>query len=594
MNQQPGGKIRVRLVRLCLVLLPLGLLPGCSDPVALPRKTRDGAQHQQQSENLFDYAAANLNRLPEFGPTHILPQIVERLNQWSANEKPQVKWQIDPVIDTFGDPQQRKGLQAWLESTTFDSYDGFFLRETVWLRDVANQVNADFNADLLNGRQPLGRHFETMDDREKVARLFDWTVRNIQLDADAPPAERAPLRPWEALLMGRGTLNERAWVFMLLARQLHLDVVLLATPDPKLPDQWNFWNPAHFYKGQLYIYDVSLGLPIPGPAGKGVATLEQAAADPAILQQLDASGMPYPIKSSQLKQVLALVEADPWYLSRRMKTVESRLSGDRKLVLNVAPTPLMEQLLKSPHVSQARVWLWPMQVMGIRNEMNSPGVASLKRKLDPIARVKHERREQHAVDPAQANPNQEDEVVVHERTYYPLWSGRLQHFQGRFDAVADAPDANPAAAANNAAVGEGAKNMYLLARAEPAKAVNEQGQAVLLEDPVLVEDARENATYWLGLVNYEQRNYDVAIDYFSRTLKEWPNGQWAAGAKYNLARAYEASGQPEKAIPLLENPGVNMPVGAKLRVKQLKAQMHAAAGTMQKSTPGTGEAKKNR
>jgi len=39
------------------------------------------------------------------------------------------------------------------------------------------------------------------------------------------------------------------------------------------------------------------------------------------------------------------------------------------------------------------------------------------------------------------------------------------------------------------------------------------------------------------------------VDYFAqRTLEASPAGPWTAGAKYNLGRTYEASGQIDAAI----------------------------------------------
>jgi TolA-binding protein len=55
--------------------------------------------------------------------------------------------------------------------------------------------------------------------------------------------------------------------------------------------------------------------------------------------------------------------------------------------------------------------------------------------------------------------------------------------------------------------------------------------------------ARQHAAYWLGLTHYERRNYPAAIDWFKiRTLEANPDGPWNSGARYNLARCYEAQG----------------------------------------------------
>ena len=53
---------------------------------------------------------------------------------------------------------------------------------------------------------------------------------------------------------------------------------MLATPDPKSPDGLRPWIPALVSGGNLYLFDTTYGLPIPGPKGQGIATLAQAAA----------------------------------------------------------------------------------------------------------------------------------------------------------------------------------------------------------------------------------------------------------------------------------------------------------------------------
>ncbi len=60
--------------------------------------------------------------------------------------------------------------------------------------------------------------------------------------------------------------------------------------------------------------------------------------------------------------------------------------------------------------------------------------------------------------------------------------------------------------------------------------------------------AKRYASYWLGLIALQSEDYPSAINYFTRrTLAASPNGPWSCGATYNLARTYEASGQPAEA-----------------------------------------------
>jgi len=88
----------------------------------------------------------------------------------------------------------------------------------------------------------------------------------------------------------------------------------------------------------------------------------------------------------------------------------------------------------------------------------------------------------------------------------------------------------------------------------------------------------------LGLIAFEEKNYPVAIDYFSRrTLEATPDGPWTDGAHYNLGRTYEANGQLAEAIDLYQSDRSPQKHGNRLRARRLKAQ----AGTSDTSAVDT-------
>jgi len=549
------------------VLLLAFLTAGCGDPDVLPRRAQSVRVAQDDDQRMFGYVAENLQRLAEYGPPgvrdqkEIMEQIVERLNDWSQDAAPIEKWQLDRLISTLP-PDLQKNLLARLPDKRFDQFDGFFLREAVWLRDAAATAVASA------GSPGVPQYYQPDDDRQKVAALFDWTVRNIQLDPseaskDGPPTDRFPLRPWEVLLMGHGTELERIWVFMLLARQQHLDVVLLATPDPKTPNQFRVWAPAHLHEKNLYLYDMGLGLPLPGPKGKGIATLQEAAADESVLAQLDLDGAPYPVRAKDLKDVLALTEADVPYLSQRMKLVEAHLTGERKMVLSATPARLAEKLQGMPHVRTLRIWPFPFV-----NTAERMGASDAARRafaqewtimtmplVKHIPKVVEEGREE----------EDEPKLVVRERIVFPLWWARQRHFQGRYDA----PEKRGAGVENEAAQ-ESAKSLYLDAREAVQGVRGANAAAVPAERRKLMEDMRDFATYWLGLVNYDQGNFDVANQFFEPIVNDGKEDRFYPGAIYNLARTRQAEGKAAEAIELYENPAISMPHGCRLRAKWLK------------------------
>ena len=245
-----------------------------------------------------------------------------------------------------------------LKDKSFDhALDGNFLKEAAWLRDISNHAR---------GRDP--------DDLAVAGSLFDWTIRNVRLIDPPSPKQPDLLReiarrlPADVLLQGEGTALQRAWVFILLGRQQKLDIVMLYVPDPDRPDRPRPWLPALLHNGQLYLFDTTLGLPIPGPGGKGVATLAEAADNPAVLDALDLDAdHHYFVKAAEAKQVLAFIEASPDYLSRRMKALETELTGSEHLVLTCRPAEIARQLKGIAHVApEIKIWTFPYESYGLR------------------------------------------------------------------------------------------------------------------------------------------------------------------------------------------------------------------------------------
>ena len=590
--------------------LAVGIVAGCGDPDVL-RRPRGTTNAPDQGDRMFDHVAENLQRLPDFAPKDmqaeekdILDQIVQRLNDWVTSEKPDLPtWQYDPLTSTLPIEMQRGGLLGVLEGNRFEQFDGLFLREAVWLRDASAWAVA---AASKNG---MRQFYDEDDERQKAAAIFDWTVRNIQLDSNAAAAKRLPLRPWEVLALGHGTEIERTWLFMVLARQQHLDVVILATADDlasartKTPPPagrvlppvevhlgrpYRFWIPALFHQGELYLFDMNLGLPVPGPDGKGIATLAQAAREPSVLKQLDVKGAPYPVVAADLKEMAALVDGDIPYLSKRMKLVENRLTGDRKVVLSVAFGQLAEALSKSPQIGAVRIWLgpylWSQRGHEAPQDIQQPYLkelfvmsAKIPKRTPKIIQERRQEADKQGAGEGTQQGQDGPQLVVVERMIYPLWSGRQKQFQGHFDTPPSSASA-PQTPANEAAR-DTAKSLLLDARLF-AQVKRQEGD---VREREFCTEMWSRANYWLGLVNYEQGDFGAASHFFEQTIKAGKEKPFYSGALYNLARAHQAAGKTDLALKEYEDPEISMPVGCQLRAKWLMDQSSAG----KKSSPET-------
>jgi tetratricopeptide (TPR) repeat protein len=476
---------------------------GASSQGADSREAFESA-HREMVDQLLKSAVGLLNELDQYEPGSAVVQATARLNQWIETKKPLTDWQVDPLVATL--PENLRSLPALqsLVPLKFRAEDGGDLQEAIWMRDVARAAVRRETDDLARARL-----------------LFDWTVRNIQLDAKSDEKSTlADVRlPWETLLFGHGQPIDRSWVFMLLARQQGLDVVLLAIEPEESKGEPRVWLPALMVDRELYLFDSELGLPIPKADGQGVATLAEAIADPKILDQLDLDAEHrYSVHAADLKRVTALVEASPAYLAQRMKLLELHLTGQQQMLLSADPSDLVERLKKCDSLADARLWTLPYERLARRAKLDSKGRELVRGALKPFR---------------QPMPDWEVEPKWQPTS---LWKARLLHLAGKYSDDHD----------------RGAIQYYRRCRpteADVAKALKEPGVAQQYPDLAAnVKTAREDAGYWLGLIAFERGQYDAAIDYLNhRTLSQQPDGPWTDGARYNLARSYEAVGRTQEA-----------------------------------------------
>jgi tetratricopeptide (TPR) repeat protein len=468
------------------------VLVGCQDTNSTRRSQQRNsatARTEMNEENLR-YAFSVLRTTEEFQTADALKTVVDRLNQWIKHNPATDEWHADPLVETL--PEELRGLPPLqsLGALSFPLSDGADLQLVVWLNEIANRARG---ADS----QPIA-----------IAQgLFDWVVRNIQIERDT--AAVVPYLARDTLILGRGTAIDRAWLFVLLGRQQGLEIVMLALPGNEPGESLRPWLPAVLVDGELYLFDTRLGMPLPGPDGKPVATLKDLLADEKLLRNLDVDEQRiYPVKGADLEHVTALIEGSPMYISRRMQLVGADLPGKESLVLTVQPSRLAERVKAHPHIDTVNLWPLPYQ------------------RIDGLMKADRETQQKAQLDFAQF---QQPTPI--------LWQARVLHLVGTLDGDKGANAQYQAARPPDADL-----KTY---RAKAPEKDRERVEANLVQ----IRAAKQTASYWLGLVAYERGNYGAAIDYLrTRTLEAFPDGPWTAGARYNLARAYEAQGQTEEAI----------------------------------------------
>jgi hypothetical protein len=388
------------------------------------------------------------------------------------------------------------------------------------------------------------------DDLTRVRRVFDWIVRQVQLvppGSLAPPGlPQAPARPYDVLLRGMATETqggwaERSWLFMSLCRQLGIDAGLVVyTPRadavsplrvqsaPKGPA---FWAVVALIDGKPYLFDARIGLPIPGPDGRGVATLDEAATDPQVLARLDQPGTaPYGTTQADLASstIQVMIESSPRFHSPRMRALEKELYGRNRLILFRDPAEEEAAFRKALGARFGGVELWglPIEVQ-VRLFTDGNFVVAAQY---PIQRFDH---------------------------HFPLLAARMAELRGDLG---------------------GAIQMYMVRVRYPDNPVQVDDNKTPIP-PAVQHDLDMYATYFLALSHLDQGNAQQAEFFFKETLRllagPGPEGQplyWMFrwGARTNLGLLNAAKGDHVQAIRDFSEPTrTTQTVGNRLLARDL-------------------------
>lgn len=508
-----------------------------------------------------------------------LRQIVERLNQWLRQSKLEFDWKGTEMVSTL--PESIRGaerLQPFLSSEALERmsfsmpteelravqgvpYEGRLLQEATWARDIGGWASEGYS------QAP-----------DQVAAIFDWIVRNIQLvsDTDQPADARPPYRPWQSILHGRGEVEGRVWVFAQMCRQLGVPVVVFRpdlAPEPAQPtgeeateqgeeeaasddsgeapraaaanNNWEANAPGPgrtvcgaVIRGEVYLFDPYLGLPIPA-AGMKPATLAQVRERPELLRQLDLEEAPYPLEASHFDTAEVQIVAEPFALTRRAALLESRLTGEDSLVLQSNPEETAG-LLKEAKVNQAPVlWPYPFEVLLAQLELTPRKRAIAALEFEPFC-------------------------------YRPfLWQARVLHFRGRQPAGEGTLTRYATDEDDHQDAGRNYTRPNVMVTFEEIR----QQEGAEVQRAWLA--ARLNASYWVGLLKYDQGEPKVALTWFrrSQTLEDLQL-KWYSAARYNEARSLEAMGETDEAIAILEADDPALAAGSRQRAKLLRQEQH--------------------
>ena len=528
-------------------------LPSTTLPTAI--RTEESTSAQQDD---FAVAYELLTRSGSGGEVDRLA--LYHFNQYLARaDRSESRWSVPTLAQRV--PKSLASIQPLqeLDRMRLTRDDLEYLRSRICQRELWKTLKSRPLEPLMQQQVDEVTRSNNDLDQKQIATLlqaFDWTIRNIQLDrlvsveessdASAMPADESgatpPQRglagpgymhyPYETMLAGHGDAYERSRVFIELCRQGGLPAFMVAIRPKTAP--LKPWVVGVLLNDDVYLFDAEVGLPLPGQGGRGIATLAEVVADPELLRQMNISeGQPYRAQPADMESLEILLAVAPTEMSKRMLLLSERFEDSAHLNVYVDVNQLAQRLKTIPALKSSIVALWRvpfecyLYALGRGLRMNR--------------------------DKAFAIENQRDMYLLNIPS--PLQFARRLQFQGDLDATTEK---------------QGATALLLSAR-QPQRAIDElmyssdlQRAAGIAEtlspDPVARRDQletyasfyqrlRDNVTYWLGLIQYEKRDYETALDWLQeRTLESTHENPWQQGSRYNVGRCYEALGKYGEAI----------------------------------------------
>ena len=252
-------------------------------------------------------------------------EAVKLVNRW-LDETPGMTAKVDKSGASPEGVKEELGLTekelSYLQKSRYQTLDAYHLAWCYQLQKLAKMLSVE----KLN---PL----------QKAEVAFGWVNRHVVLKSDANPATATSF----VLKQGFGTADQRALIFLDLLRQMGQTGCLITVSENGKERTWLAGLLDRKTK-KIYLFDTRLGMAIPGPDGKGIASLSQAQSDATILKNLSVDEYKYDVTTEQAKKAKVYLVCPFSSLSPRMHFLEAKLRGDSQLSLSTQPKQEVEEL----------------------------------------------------------------------------------------------------------------------------------------------------------------------------------------------------------------------------------------------------------
>jgi hypothetical protein len=325
-----------RPARTLILALALTALAGCGRQSTGPKQAAT-----KQADPYAELTQSAQETFRKSGDLATCRSLVEQLNRYLGRG--------DPVKKPEALPGAREALLKNELSLTdeevaevgrqeFTPLDAYWLHETILFRDVARALDV--------GGLPAA-------DRARAA--LEWVVTNLRpVEHDGPA-----LPPSYCALRGGGTTLERTYALLRLLHQLDLDYGLVG--DESAAQSPNgVWAVGVLADGQILLFDVRLGLPLPGPDGKGTLTLAQARTEAEPFRPLAADARPaYDVTPDRARKSQVFLTAPLTALAPRMTFLQGLVPAAARLDYDAAAArDRFQKAMQGPVFEGCAVRFW--------------------------------------------------------------------------------------------------------------------------------------------------------------------------------------------------------------------------------------------
>lgn len=572
-----------KLLACVLGLLGVGLV-GCVDPAqrdveSIQVETAVSKENRDSLREAFRY----LPQLIRLDRTAAMQEINYQLNTWSKSVANPPDWKASSLLESIPANLRTIDFAQRMTALEFGEPECEFMLQNQLMRQISQWViekpyrDGMFQGWLESRKGELSA--EEWARLETTLKLFDWTMCNIAIDGNAKDIEQLvnnpelPLNdssmvyrqlPWQTMMFGRGDGWERGRVFTQLCFSQGIDAVVLALPSITGATEnaaLRLWCIGVPIGNDILLFEPRWGLPIPSAAGNGIATLAQAKSDASVLRRAKLPGrFEYPVEMKDLKDIIALVDIEPFTVGRTMYTLERSLTGENRQRLSIDADAYEARLLAIDPKLSVRLWNVPWMAH-VYNQ-------AVRKRLDDMS-------------PFAVNYMERVGSYV---TDTPISRARMLHLKGQFESTLDA--AGALRSYMDIRVDEETlrelqydrelqKAFGMIKRPSESTELYEARVAMMAS---FLRKSKFDIGIFLAMANVDMGKPETAIDWLSkRILSQKGTERWHGHAHYLLGRNKESMGDFAGAIEEYKFEDSAQSAGNRIRVRRLEQNLDPAS-----------------